>query len=89
MQTVTLKMEDSLLEDIDSTLAKHRYSTRTEFIRDAIRGKLTQLEKEEAIRNLEAMRGCLKGKARSGLSEEEVGEIAFDKIAKKLGVKLD
>ena len=87
MQTVTLKMEDSLLEDIDSSLAKHRYSTRTEFIRDAIRCRLSAFEKEEAIRKLEAMKGCLKGKAR--MSEEEAGEIAVRKIAKRLGVELD
>ena len=89
METVTLKMEESLLEEIDSSLAKHRYSTRTEFIRDAIRGKLTALEKEEAIKKLETMRGCLKGKARTNLSDEEIGEIAVRKIAKRLGVKLD
>lgn len=87
METVTLKMEASLLEEIDSTLAKHRYSTRTEFMRDAIRCKLTSFEKEDAIRKLEAMRGCLKGKAR--MSEEEAGEIAVRKIAARLGVKLD
>lgn len=87
MQTVTLKMEASLLEEIDSTLAKHRYSTRTEFMRDAIRCKLTAFEKEEAIRKLAAMKGFLKGKAI--MSDEEAGEIAVKNIAKRLGVKLD
>ncbi len=89
MQTISLKMEDSLLKEIDNTLIKNRYSTRTEFIRGAIRSKLTQLEKEAAIRKLAEMKGSLKGKARSGLSEEEVGEIAFQKIATRLGVRLD
>lgn len=103
MQVISLKMEESLLEEIDSTLAKHRYSTRTEFIRDAIRGKLTTLEKEEAIRKLTAYKGFLKGKAR--MSEEQAKKeieeellssannrkdnIAFARLAKKLGVKLE
>jgi Arc/MetJ-type ribon-helix-helix transcriptional regulator len=103
METVTLKMEASLLEEIDSTLAKHRYSTRTEFMRDAIRCKLSAFEKEEAIRKLTAMKGFLKGKAKSNISEEEAGELAFkeledemktgkkdvayEKLVKKLGIR--
>lgn len=82
-------MEDSLLKDIDKNLAKNRYSTRTEFIRGAIRSQLTQLEKDEAIRKLAAMKGSLKGKAKSGLSEEEVGEIVAKRFAKKFNVNLD
>ncbi|MFA5887695.1 MAG: ribbon-helix-helix domain-containing protein [Candidatus Nanoarchaeia archaeon] len=101
MQTVTLKMEDSLLEEIDSTLAKHRYSTRTEFMRDAIRCKLTAFEKEEAIRKLAAYKGFLKGKAR--MSEEQAKEeafqelkdeletgkkdVAYERLVKKLGIR--
>ncbi len=103
MQVISLKMEASLLEEIDSTLAKHRYSTRTEFMRDAIRCKLTAFEKEEAIRNLTAMKGFLKGKAR--MSEEQAKKeieeellsgansrkdnLAFARFAKKLGAKLE
>ncbi|HII14938.1 MAG TPA: hypothetical protein HA362_01375 [Nanoarchaeota archaeon] len=103
MQVISLKMEASLLEEIDSTLAKNRYSTRTEFMRDAIRCKLTAFEKEEAIRNLAAYKGFLKGKAR--MSEEQAkkeieeellsgannrkDDIAFARLAKKLGVKLE
>ena len=54
MEIISLKMEKKMLEDIDKNLKKNRYSTRTEFIRDAIRRRLTQQEKEEAIRKLEA-----------------------------------
>lgn len=103
MQAVTLKMEDSLLEEIDASLAKHRYSTRTEFMRDAIRCKLTEFEKEEAIRNLTAMRGYMKGKVKSNMTEQEAGErafkeleyemktgkkdVAYERLVKKLGIR--
>ncbi|MBI4454053.1 hypothetical protein HY636_05410 [Candidatus Woesearchaeota archaeon] len=87
METISLKMEETLLKDIDGTIKKHRYSTRTEFIRDAIRGKLTKLEKEEAIKRLTAMKGILKGKGK--LSDEEAGELAVRNVAKKFGIKLD
>jgi metal-responsive CopG/Arc/MetJ family transcriptional regulator len=78
-------MEKRLLDDIDKSLTVHRYSTRTEFIRDAIRTKLSQQEKEDAIRRLEGFRGKFKRQ----ISDEEAGEIAFKKIARRLGVKLD
>lgn len=80
-------MEQKLLHEIDSKLKDNRYATRTEFIRDAVRSKLSELEKEEVIRKLVAFKGSLKRKAK--MSDEEAGEIAFRGIAKKFGIKLD
>lgn len=85
METISLKMEEELLHDVDSSIKSHRYSTRTEFIRDAIRTKLNDLEKEEAIKKLAELKGSLKAKK----SDEEAGDIAIRKIAKKLNVSLD
>ena len=62
MQTITIKMEDKLLEEIDQKLADNRYSTRTEFIRDAIREKLSDLEKEELLKTIAKLRGSSKRK---------------------------
>jgi metal-responsive CopG/Arc/MetJ family transcriptional regulator len=83
METVSLKMEDNLLSEIDQKLEKHRYSTRTEFIRDAIREKLSELEKEELLKSLSALQGSSKRKttdARLHLARER----AFDFLGKKL-----
>ena len=82
-----MKMEPELLKNIDNNLKKNNYSTRTEFIREAIRNKLTELEKEEVIKKLTAFKGSLKGKAR--MSEEEASNIAIRKIAKKFNLRLD
>ncbi|MFH0936196.1 MAG: ribbon-helix-helix domain-containing protein [Candidatus Woesearchaeota archaeon] len=87
METICLKMEKELLNEIDNTLKNHRYSTRTEFIRDAIRVKLSDLEKENIIKELAALKGSLKGKAK--MSDEDAGKLASLKIAKKFGIKLD
>jgi Arc/MetJ-type ribon-helix-helix transcriptional regulator len=87
MNTISLKMDNSLLKEIDSKLKKHRYSTRTEFIRDSIREKLTELEKQEAIKKLREFKGSLKGKAR--MSEKEAGKLSGIEAAKKFGIKLD
>jgi len=85
METISLKMEEELLHEIDSKMKGYRYSTRTEFIRDAIRSKLSNLEKQEAIKKLAALRGKFKSK----ISDEEAGNIAIRKIAKKLNLSLN
>ncbi|MEK6967228.1 MAG: ribbon-helix-helix domain-containing protein [Nanoarchaeota archaeon] len=82
METITIKMEGSLLEEIDQKLREHRYSTRTEFIRDAIRKKLSDLEKEEVLRNLADLRGHSKRKT-SDYKVHFAREKAFEMIGKK------
>ncbi len=87
MQTITLKMEEGLVKAIDCSLKPNRYSTRTEFVRDAVRSKLTALEKEKLLKTLIELRGSMKGKAK--MTDEKAKEIAFAEIAKKLNVPLD
>jgi Arc/MetJ-type ribon-helix-helix transcriptional regulator len=82
MQTISLKMDESLLKEIDRSLKKNRYSTRTEFIRDAIRSKLSEAEKEEALRKLALYKGKFKGLSQ-GKTDEEVREHAFREIISK------
>ena len=86
MQTVCLKMENNLLKEIDSKIKSNRYSTRTEFIRDAIRDKLSQLEKDEAIRNLEKLKGSIKRKSK--ISYEKARELAFKEHTKRFDINL-
>ena len=75
-------------------LKTYRYSTRTEFIRDAIRCKLTDFEKNELIKKLEQFKGSLKPKTpyKAGETFEEhderIGEEATREFAKKMGIKL-
>ena len=60
METISLKLENGLLDEIDRKLHKYRYSTRTEFIRDAIREKLSDLEKNELLKTMATLRGASK-----------------------------
>ncbi|MEM2139122.1 MAG: ribbon-helix-helix domain-containing protein [Candidatus Woesearchaeota archaeon] len=80
METISLKIENSILKEIDQKLNKFRYSTRTEFIRDAIRQKLIELEKEEAIRKLSGY----KGKFKSIRMDNEADKLAIEEISSKL-----
>lgn len=89
METVSLKMEKSLLNEIDNSLKKNRYATRTEFVRDAIRAKLSDLEKEDIFKKLDAFKGSLKGKAKSNMTDREIRELVGRETAKKYGIELD
>jgi len=87
MESINLKLEKNLLKNIDISLKRFNFSTRTEFIRDAIRDKLTELEKQEAIKKLAELKGSLKGKSK--MSYEQAREIAARNIFKRYGVDLD
>jgi len=73
-----------LLEEMDKTLRKHRYSTRTEFVRDAIREKLSELEKEKMLKALAKIVGSSKRRT----TDEELHR-AREKAVKMLEQKFD
>ena len=50
------------MKDIEKIMKKNRYSTKTEFIREAIREKIDELEKKEALRNIDKLFGSSKRK---------------------------
>lgn len=86
MESISLKLEDNILTEIDKMLARHRYSTRTEFIRDAIREKLSDLEKDELLKVVAKLRGSSKYKT----SDEQLHaarEKSFEMLEKKFKAK--
>ena len=86
MQAITIKMEDRLLEELDQKLEEHRYSTRTEFIRDARREKLSELEKEEVLKSLSQLKGSSKRKT-SDVQLHTARDKAFEILEKKFNIK--
>jgi len=73
-----------MLNNIDKSLRRHNYSTRTEFLRDAIREKLESMNKEELIKELMKFRGM----AKKRVSEKEyrqTRERVFKEFAKERG----
>ena len=84
METISLKLEGAMFHTLDATLQKHNFSTRTEFIRDAIREKLEELNREELMQKFLQ----LKGRARRRISEEEYKKIrtlAWNKLMRDKG----
>ncbi|MGA2130235.1 MAG: ribbon-helix-helix domain-containing protein [Candidatus Pacearchaeota archaeon] len=47
METISLKLEKAFLQEIEKVMKKHNYTTKTEFIREAIRDKLKELGEKE------------------------------------------
>lgn len=62
METVSVKFEENLAHDIDRAMKRHRYATKTEFIREAVRDKIKYLEKEELLLKLKKTYGASKKK---------------------------
>jgi Arc/MetJ-type ribon-helix-helix transcriptional regulator len=62
MEIVSLKLDEGMLKRIDKLVKENNYGTRTEFIRSSIREKMSQLEKEELLKQLMALKGSVKTK---------------------------
>tara|TARA_Y100000310_G_scaffold232975_1_gene235811 strand:+ start:2018 stop:2272 length:255 start_codon:yes stop_codon:yes gene_type:complete len=82
MEAISLKLENTMLSEIDKNLKKHRYATRTEFIRDAIRKQLSDLEKEQILKNIGKLQGISKRKT-TDRQLHEARERAFAMLEKK------
>ena len=49
METISLKLEPGFLREIERIMKKNRYMTKTEFIRESVRDKIRELEKQETF----------------------------------------
>jgi len=78
-ESISLKLEDAFLEDMEVIMKKHRYTTKTEFIREAIRDKMRELEKEEALLKVKKLYGASKRKT----TDEQIHK-AGEKAVKEL-----
>lgn len=82
METISIRFEDNFLHDIEKAMKSHRYATKAEFIREAIRDKIKDLEKEKALIRLENVYGASKRKTTQA-QLEKAKEKAFEDIAKR------
>lgn len=62
METVTVKFQEDVLKKIDTSINKHNFNSRTEFIREAVRDKITELNREDLIKEFLKFRGKAKKK---------------------------
>lgn len=88
MQLVSFKIQDSILKEIDNLLSPLHFNNRTEFIREAIREKLHDIEAEAFRKELKKFKGAAKTKT-SYKEERRIREEVGREYAKKFGIKLD
>ena len=88
METVSVKFEDNFLQEIEGVMKVHNYATKAEFIREAVRDKVIDLEKQEYIARALKLYGASKKKT-TDKDLHQAREGAAKEIAKELGVDLD
>lgn len=84
MEAISMKLDENMLHRIDETLSENNYSTRTEFIRDAIREKLEELKKEKIIAEFIKFKGKSK-KITTSADNKKTAEQALLALAKEQG----
>lgn len=62
METVSVKFNEDVLKKIDRSISEHNFTSRTEFIRSAVRDKLADLNREELIKEFLRYKGRSKNK---------------------------
>lgn len=82
-EMITVKLEDTFLEDIDSIVKKEGYQNRTEFIRAALRERIEKIKLKDAMMSLAHLRGAAKKKT-SEKEYEDIRKRAFEEISKKI-----
>lgn len=98
METLSLKLDKSLAKQLEKDVKEFKYSTKTELVREALREKMSVLDKErrkeKAWQALFAARGSLKGKGKTKTDEEfyrwrrENGKELMKEYAREFGIKL-
>lgn len=86
METISFKIDENMSKKISQIMNDFNFSTKTEFIREAIRKNLNEYEiekqKKEQWKKLLSMKGTFKGKIKSHSDEE------FRKIREEIGNKI-
>ncbi len=80
--TISVRFEDDFLHSIKTVMKGHHYSTKAEFIREAIRDKVKDLETEEALLRLEKLSGSSKRLTTKGQMRKAKKE-AFEELASR------
>ncbi|GEM_PF-530694 len=83
MESISLKLENEFLNDIENIMKKHRYTTKTEFIREAIRDKIKDLEKEELLLKARSLYGASNRKT-TDEQLHKAREKAFEELEEEL-----
>ncbi len=84
METISVRYDNEFIIDMERIMKENRYSTKAEFIREAVRDKMRDLEAEAALMRLEMIAGSSKRKT----TKEQLRRArkkSFEELARKHG----
>ncbi len=85
METISLKLDNDFLQIMEKTMKRHNYTTKTEFIRSAIRSKIKDLENEELLLRAKKLYGTGTPKHRTTDKDiHRAGEKAFKELERDI-----
>lgn len=85
METISIRLDEGMMNKLNSLMRKYHFATLTEFIREAIRNRIKELEQEELQKQIVRLSGSSKRKT----TEEqlhEAGKNAFEKLERKFKI---
>ncbi len=88
METITFKIQGDVVKRIDAILKPMHFNNRTEFIRESIREKLNNIEKDIVLEHLLAFKGASKTRV-NDKELHKIREMVAKGYAKRFGVKLN
>jgi len=87
MESITIKVDEKMAREIDEALVPY-YSTKTEFIREAMREKLISIKKDKVMLEMKKYFGKVKTKT-SDQQLRQIRDKVGREITEKFGLKLD
>jgi len=84
MECISVKFQENIVKDMDKNISKNNFNSRTEFIREAVRDKLSELSKKDLIAEFFSFRG--KAKKKTTYEENrKTREEVFKELIKEKG----
>lgn len=87
MEATTVKFEEDFGGQIERAMRKHHYATKAEFIREALREKLIELEKRDYMMRALKLYGA--GQKKHGDITDEELHVAREKVVREMAKELD
>ncbi len=86
MEHISIKLEEDFLNDLEKAMRTRNYATKSEFIREAIRDKIEEIDKKEMLKHIQSIAGKSKRKT-TDKQLHEIREEVFKELAKKYNIK--
>ncbi|MCF7871641.1 ribbon-helix-helix domain-containing protein [Candidatus Woesearchaeota archaeon] len=87
MDVLTVKFQPNIMKKIDKAIKQNNYNSKTEFIRDAVRNKLEEIEREIALKKFMELQGRA-GKITTDEENEKTRELVGKQILAKYKKKI-